>query len=321
MEGQNIARIIWTYIPPAIIVAGTIGNVLSLMVVTSRHCTKSSYTVYLAALAIVDILYLYVTVLTEWLTKVFAVQFGSFGNLGCKLTWFLSFLTSQASSWLVAALNAERMFCMYFPHKAKAACVPRTGYIAVGTITGALLLLNAHLLYAVQESDVANNTVTLGTGCGIVVSGYESVYVNIFAWIDLWLYFLFPILVIAIANGAFVVSIFRNKTLTAALTTANSSTIKRTRHILIITFLVSFAFVCFLSPLMIFGVVMPHFHGDLALFLANDNNIDYIIWTSVYNWSYLNHAVNFYLYILSGERFRRQLKNVFSKPSAESISD
>ena len=322
MEGQNIALIIWTYICPSIIIVGTVGNVLSLMAVTNRHCRKSSFTVYLAALAITDTTYLYACVLPDWLTNVFAFRLGSYGNTWCKVTWFLSFLTSQSSSWLIAALTAERMFCTYFPHKTKAVCVPRTGYSVAGMIIGVLFLLNGNLLYAVQETKAANNnTISLGTTCGIIVPEYETVYANIVAWIDLGLYFLLPLLVIVIANSATVVGVLKMNALTAALMAANSNRIKHTRHLLIVTFLVSSAFVIFLSPMMIFGVVMPHFLEDTALLHKTDGGMYYLIFASLSNWSYLNHAVNFFLYILSGERFRRELKNVFCKPSAERFTD
>ena len=144
MDGQNIALIknialvIWTYAPPAIIIAGTVGNILSLMAVTNRQCRKSSFTVYLATLAITDTAYLYVTVFSNWLVNAFDIDFGSFWKILCKMAYFLSFLASHASSWLVVALTAERTFCTYFPHKIKSVCVPRTGYIVVGTIIGVL---------------------------------------------------------------------------------------------------------------------------------------------------------------------------------------
>ena len=108
---------------------------------------------------------------------------------------------------------------------------------------------------------------------------------------------------------------------TAALKAANSSRIKRTRNLMIVTFLVSFAFVIFLSPMVIFGVVMPHFLEDSALFLTVDGGNYYLIWACVSNWSYLNHAVNFFLYVLSGRIFRRQLKSVICKSSAEQSAD
>ena len=321
MEGQNIALILWTYITPSIIIVGTVGNVLSLMAVTNRHCRKSSFTVYLAALAITDTTYLYASVLPIWLTNVLAIRLGSFGNTLCKVTWFLTLLTSQASSWLVAALTAERVFCVYFPHKTKAVCVPRTGYIVAGMIIGILFLLNGHLLYTVQETSVTNNTMSSGTACGIIIPEYETVYVNIVAWIDLGLYFLLPLFVIVIANSATVVGVLRMNAVTAALMAANSNRMKNNRHLLIVTFLVSFAFVIFLSPISIFGVVIPHYMEDTALLHKMDGGIYYLIYFSLSNWSYLNHAVNFFLYILSGERFRRELKNVFCKPSAERFAD
>ena len=320
MDGQNIALIIWTYAPPAIVIVGTIGNILSLLTVTNRHCRKSSFTVYLAVLAITDTAYLYVTVLSEWLANTFDIGFGSFWNIWCKMAYFLSFLASHASSWLIVALTAERTFCTYFPHKTKSVCVPRTGYIVVGTIIGVLLLMNVHLLYAVQKSDVKVNN-TLSTICEIDVPGYETVYATIFAWVDFGVYFLLPVSFIVIANCATVVGVLKTNALTAALTAVNSNRMKRNRSLLIITLLVSCAFVIFLSPVMILGVVMPDLYENTAFFQAEDNSIVYLIETILSNWAYLNHAVNFFLYILSGERFRQEFKNLICKSSAERFAD
>ena len=326
MDGQNIALIknitlvIWTFAPPAIIIIGTIGNILSLLTVTYRHCRKSSFTVYLAALAITDTAYLYVSVLSEWLINAFDINFGSFRNIWCKMAFFLSFLASHASSWLIVALTFERTFCTYFPSKTKTVCVPRTGYIVVSTIIGVLLLMNVHLLYAVQGSEVTVNN-TFSTICEIDVPGYKTVYANIFAWVDLLIYFLLPVSIIVIANSATVVGILRRNSLTAALTTVNSNRMKRNRYLLIITLLVSCAFVIFLSPVTIFLVVMPNIYEDIILFPAKDRNIIYLIFTALSNWSFLNHAVNFFLYILSGERFRRELKTFICKSSAERSAD
>ena len=42
---------------------GTVGNSLSIITVSNKHCKRSSYTVYLAALAIVDLLALYTAII------------------------------------------------------------------------------------------------------------------------------------------------------------------------------------------------------------------------------------------------------------------
>lgn len=69
------------------------------------HTVRNLRTVDLSALAIIDIVYLYVTVLTEWLTKVYALRFGACGNLGCShvmFTWFLSFMNHMPRpGWLL----------------------------------------------------------------------------------------------------------------------------------------------------------------------------------------------------------------------------
>ena len=191
---------------------------------------------------------------------------------------------------------------------------------AVHSCKSWLLLINVHLLYAIQESDVTVNN-TLSTICGIDVPGYETVSANIFAWIDLGIYFLLPVSVMVIANGATVVGVLKRNNFTAAMTAVNSKRMKRNRYLLIITIFVSCTFAIFLSPVMIFLVIMPHFYEELTFFPTKDSNIVYLIWTSLPNWSFLNHAVNFFLYILGGERFRRELKNIICKSPAERFAD
>ena len=47
-------QISWLIVPPIGFVFGLAGNALPLIIVTNKHCKKSSFTTYLAALAIVD---------------------------------------------------------------------------------------------------------------------------------------------------------------------------------------------------------------------------------------------------------------------------
>ena len=37
---------------------------------------------------------------------------------GCKLFFFLTYMFGHCSSWLVVAINIERMICTNLPHKA-----------------------------------------------------------------------------------------------------------------------------------------------------------------------------------------------------------
>ena len=142
---------------------GTVGNILSFITVTSKHCKKSSYAVYIAALSIADFWTLYMTVL-----YVFA-QPGTFGSnlvttspIFCKLHFMLFAFFSGVSIWLVVILASERAVVTYFPFKAKSVCKPKTALITTALLTTIHLAFSSHYVYGMQiQSAVSPNTAPL----------------------------------------------------------------------------------------------------------------------------------------------------------------
>ena len=130
---------------------GTVGNILSIITVTNKHCKKSSYTVYLVGLAITDILALFMNVFF------IHAQRGTFGSdltasspLFCKLHLPLLEVLSAVSVWLIVFIALERVLVTLFPFKAKVICKPQNAMITTASIVVFFCLFNSHFLYGMQ---------------------------------------------------------------------------------------------------------------------------------------------------------------------------
>ena len=289
----------WRYLPPLIVATGTVGNILTLITVTSRQCKKSSFTVYLGALAIFDTLVLYTVGSQMWIRFVFGVNYADSGTFMCKLYFFTSFLLPQTSSWLVVALTVERAFGTYFPQKYHLINKPRAALIIIASIFGFLLCLNAHLLYGSELYDDGNFTY-----CYFVDDSYADFFFYYWAWIgDFSVYCVLPITIITIANVLTVLRVIKSAKSTSSTMSENAR--QRTRYLLIVTLTVSIAYVVLASPLSFWVALAPYVIEDLNHLSPGESTLESVF----YFMMFLNHSLNFFMYTLSGPRFRKDLKN------------
>ena len=124
---------------------GTLGNSLSVITVSNKHCKRSSYTVYLAALAIADTLILYTVALIYS-----GIGLTVTSLLYCKLHLFLLGLFSSVSIWLIVILALERAFVVYYPFKAKSVCKPKNAFITTALLVVFFIAYNSHFIYGMQ---------------------------------------------------------------------------------------------------------------------------------------------------------------------------
>ena len=169
---------IWLILTVIFLSFGTIGNILSIITLTNKHCKKSSYTVYLTGLAIADTLALYMFVYTV------NAQKGNFGvynlvtksALFCKLHFALLSLFCCVSVWLIVILALERAFSVFFPFKAKTVCKPKNAFIVTASIVAFYTVFYSHYLYGMQlQSVVGLNDNSLVSNASINVSRNDNV--------------------------------------------------------------------------------------------------------------------------------------------------
>ena len=157
-----------------------------------------------------------------------------------------------------------------------------------------------------RNQDAVNLATTM---CGFVDQSYVDFY-RVWSVIDSIFYFWLPVPIIVTANIATWIKVYRLSR--ESLTSTTALTIRRTRHVLILTSLISVGFLIFVTPLTVVLLIEGVLADDINYPLYNGETWDLLQLIS--EGLYLcNHSFNFFLYILSGKRFRNSLKAAFCK--------
>ena len=104
----RIALIVALYIFPAIIIMGSAGNILALVVLCSARMRNTSVNIYLALLACADVSVLYFSAFKTWLRLVSDFELLHWSPAACKIIMFCFLLSLHMSAWLVVAMSADR---------------------------------------------------------------------------------------------------------------------------------------------------------------------------------------------------------------------
>ena len=297
---DNILKV-WQFTLPTIIAFGTIGNILSIVTVTNRQCKKSMFTTYIAALGVADLGGLYLFGL-PLVFLAFEINIFEVVPSACKLLTFFTSQMTQMSSWIITAMTLERTFSVFFPLKVKSICKPRNGYIVIAIMFVFFLALNSHVLYGFQSATVNNFTI-----CAYVDNSYEE-FVLYYNWLNWFVIFLIPVVVIIVANSTTVMKVMTMDNLVTA--TVQDNRRKRNKNLLVITILVSITYIILVTPWSVYYSLRPYLYEEVnPYFFSNDT--DELLGTIVYLLALVNFGVNFYLYVLSGQRFRQDLRAVF----------
>lgn len=123
LMGNDIFKIVMeklnVYFTPIIILIGTTGNLLSFLVFTATHVKRQSSSVYLASLALVDILFL-MCLLIVWLSWIRVPLLHR--NGWCQMTVYFQYVTTFMSVYIVTAFTVERYIIVNHPFKKDKLC-------------------------------------------------------------------------------------------------------------------------------------------------------------------------------------------------------
>ncbi|XP_053673427.1 alpha-1A adrenergic receptor-like [Anopheles nili] len=341
---ESIGSFLNFYYTPLLVVFGSIGNILSVLAFFNTKLRKLSSSYYLAALSISDTCYL-VGLFVAWLNLVDLKIYTQ--EICCRFFTFSSTMCCFLSVWFVVAFTVERFIVVLYPLRRQTMCTVRRAKIVILglTITGIFYSLPIFFYASPQFSPFMNDTI-----CDIVLEYKDQA--AIFHFLDFILVFVVPFTIIVVLNTITALTVWKfasiRRTMTIPrgyganvresrrqLNISNSqlfgngavsvqqiqlcsrgrvgnSQIKVTKMLLI----VSTVFVC---------LNLPSYIIRVKIYLETDHtnlnmNLIYQIQNCFQLFFMTNFGINFILYCVSGQNFRKAIFEMFQKRSQRHIN-
>ncbi|VDH91665.1 Hypothetical predicted protein [Mytilus galloprovincialis] len=316
---------LWKILPPILIILGTTGNILSIIVLRRKNIQKSVCSIYLIVLAISDLFVLYTGLLRQWINVVFEVDIRELGTGICKLHTFIVYFSLDFSSWILIAVTLERVFLVWFPHKAKTACTKKKAGISLVSIAAFLLLINSHILYGHEDKEsVVNGTVSVEK-CYYISDEYNQFWSSSWPWIDLSLFCGIPFCCLLTGNLLIFVKVLFSqravkRQIAPSVQTPGSKAQQRDSKLSsmsVMLFTLNTVFLLCTTPISIYLIGYSTWADELV---GRGYAVLDMMWAIVNILMYLNNTINFLLYILSGSRFRREFKDMFRRNNNETVT-
>ena len=314
------SQLIWKVVPPILIVFGSIGNILSIVVLTRKSIRNSTTALYLTFLAFSDILVLYTGLLRQWIYHVFDYDIRHFSEITCKIHLWLVYTCLDLSAWIIMTLTMERVMATWWPFRARRLCGLACAVVLLVAIVILLLAVNSHFMYGMvhkTHSDT-NGTVLTDEKCIAVHDDYAEFFINVWTLIDLCMFCLVPFSVIVIGNICILAKLMRSQRRLSAVSLPHDETSIRRRSssgsggaissLTAMLLVLNTVFLVTTLPISVYNIGYNYWrHTEDPRAIASLE-----LWWAIVNMlMYANNCVNFLLYCLSGSRFRGEAKKVF----------
>ena len=300
LDGGWFGRISTTLV----LLFGTFGNVMTVIILRRLRSGWSAMNVYLTALALSDTAMLYSGTLPMWARKVLDYDVYASHVVVCKLGMCIMTTTATLSSWLLVALAAQRAASVVWPHRVNVICTRHKSVVTIVVITAACSLLQTHTLYGFDLVKFTNGTTER---CTFGSADYQRFWVSVWVMVSLLVYSPLPSMCLVVGNA-----VPRGWKLTVAIKEARAkfssrredqkdSREKKASSVTVTIITVSGAFVLITVPLTTYNTF---FHGYAS------GAIDYFLYDLFFVFGMSNIAWNFYLYCLTGSKFREEFKKI-----------
>ncbi|KAL8583919.1 hypothetical protein ACOMHN_009672 [Nucella lapillus] len=293
-----------------IVVVGLVGNCLTMVVMKSKPLRFKSYSHYLCALAVFDSIVLLTREVrhVDDLKRYLGVPgvFSDFTSTSCRLFLFTETLSCLVSAWLVVAMATERLLVVYRPFGKSVLCTQKGAIVVIVSIVVIFSYTQVFRLVMVRWE---------GGEC-LSVRQYADVYIVLHVYLyQVTLTFLLPVGAVFVCNISVLCKIRQverqlqedDDSASTRLNHASTRNGSKTTRLLLT---IGFVFVFTLLP-----------SSTLSLILLTAYKLRGLaarpLLLASYPWSQVlaavtdvNYAANFYIYVLSGRPFRRELRRV-----------
>ena len=298
----KIASYIAFYWMPILIPIGFLGNTLSFLVMIKPSNRKMSTCIYMAAISVNDNIMM-ILVLYAWLVTVVKVH--EVHPMECTLVGYLTFIAMQNSTIQVLAMTFDKYIAIRWPHKAAIHSTPRRAKRTISGVTSCVCIYNIpHLFFTKMVGDVC---------IGYAVGGTIT---QIYSWMSFVLNAVISFVLLIYMNCVIIKRVRSSHKMFGGTEgqgelkdqgKSRQNKMKNTENQLtVMLLLVTTLFLILMIPTYIRFLYTtfvtrdtPPKYASLMLF--------YHVSQKLYN---TNNGINFFLYCISGQKFRNDLKEI-----------
>ena len=283
---------------PILLPLGLIGNTASFLVMIRSNNRKVLTCIYMAAISINDNLMLF-CVLHDFLHVVSAMNIQKWYLLECKINTFFAFFCLQCATYLVLSMTLDKYIAIKWPHRAATYSTPRRAKIIIVTITCLVLMYNLPHFFITN--------IVEGKCYGYSV---KSNLTKIYSWSTFIINGVFPFIFLIHMNYIIVRTVrkshrmFTNSIHATGMMTRQKTMKSAENQLTTMLLLITTLFLILLFP--------TYIRFIYAAFVISDTPYKYATSLFIFEISYklyvTNSGINFFLYCVSGQKFRNDLK-------------
>ena len=278
---------------PILCAIGFVGNSLTMLILCRRKNRASSTSVYFLFLAVFDTLTIITGNFSVWIFAMWDFRLRAINTATCKLHVFFTYLCIHMSTWILVLLTCERVLSVVRPHRVKILCTRKKSIISLMLTTLVLTSINLHFLFGMTH----RYSPITAFYCHGITHNYNIFLDKIYPIIDFCVAFAIPCPIIVVGNLIIITKLssisrqrqqmmaseYKNVSLTVTLLLLNVLFILSTGPASLYMFLFAY----------LLEVSQGHQIERLRFLLAMLNIL-----------TGLNASLNFFLYFLSGSKFR-----------------
>ena len=300
---NNLTNQLYLYIFVILVLGGLLGNLINILVFSSKPLRKHSSNAFILMLAISDSTYL-VNAFFDWLIALKCLRyqnssadFLNHSDTFCKFVLFFLDLSANYSSMVILFFSIERLIAVYKPMKVKQICTLRRTRILCLSLLITIVLWIAPYHFIMFGADATH-------GC----SSYSEwdFLVSILYIIEKLTFRVLPVLVIAAINASIICKIVTSGPVGEE---TNHHRSDKNRQMTMLLILISVSYVILVLPLLTFyGLVFLH---NTYIITVSKKNMEIARkWMKILNIA--GFAINFYLYSIGSNMFKEQFRKTFS---------
>lgn len=191
---ENISDGVWTYGSPFILVVGTVGNILSFLVMNRPRLRPTTFSIYLRTTAVCDTTYLWLGLAQKWGSTIWDFDYAELNDALCRTREFLYFTFGDMAIWMVLALTLDRTITVLRASTRPNFSIPQLyAFLTVGLITVMAAGKNMHMFWTRALLAKHNQTAsTQRSGCN-ELEEYDFFEEDVRPWIAMFTVNIIPV--------------------------------------------------------------------------------------------------------------------------------